>query len=286
MNQEVINTLEYRAREIADKFLKHLPGSTWNGFAWDEVFHIGHPAKDKIIFRRLGNRNGTAIIFSDIAPHKIIDKTVGEPLLLGDNIIDVQSSVVRNESHSVSLDRSYELDIDESSNAKEKVGVAVGLGIHQKLTAGGDVYGFKYEAEIKLDIETSYEKETGTSTNVGRTSKNSITVPPMTEATLITKRSTKKFEQTVDFTAEITHGVEIIGGGNHNYSWDTLSQLDRAMKGEASDDIDKGNDWRLMPFNEYHRSLIIDNSPVLEFSTTIEFEKSIAGDVVLTTTSI
>ena len=286
MDKRIIETLSHRAREIADKLAKHL-GGHWEGYSWEEDLNIEIPTEGQIRFERKKDSLHARVIFTDISPAKVIDKEMGEPVLLGTTIQDVQSSVIRNESEDIDVDRDYSVTIEETTTTTDEVGVTVGLELRQMFGYGGELSPVSGETEITASVETAFTKSWEAGTTAGRETSTSISVPPMTEATVTTQRSLKNFEQTSTFTAGIEHKVSIWSDDKYRYDWDSVAELRRTLKGESPSDIALGDHFRKNPASEGDiYSMTEPKNTIITFDKTVKFDKAVSGDVSVTSKEI
>ena len=141
MTPEVEAPLEKRARLIAWHFAKDLPApksANQNDFrhmgSVDDAWHkIEHPELGSVRF--WPNEHCYVQLF-DVAPKDVSREKLHKPQTTGTNKLDVSTSVIENASDAI-LEETYAYERSKTKTFNENLGVAVEVGITQKIAYGG-----------------------------------------------------------------------------------------------------------------------------------------------------
>ena len=278
MDKALVDVLRGVATNIGYYVIRNHVGKHWNsysGLSGDLYYYL--PETGAIVFRV--NNQGW-VKFSNFTPTKISKTVYHEPRLSGTVVGDLNSSKITNASENLTLERTYEFNQDETTSMSQEAGVEVGIAIRQLIGYGGAVLPISGETEITASINAHYNKTWGTESSTGRTISNTIEVPPRTEATVTTQKSTSDFKQKAEYWCDLDFDIEI--GSTYYYKIKGLDAL-RVSLGEFS------------PLNDKFGQLFTDDKalsadlikyvckpPTIYLTEELEFSNASTGNVKIT----
>ncbi len=236
MDKAVLNLLERRAVVIQNWIAngKHTNNSgTDFGNETQRWSEVAKPA-DCVIHFKWGDN--ARIEFNQIQPDKAERTVLRDPHLLNKKKIDSSTTVIDNQSPAV-IDRTYEFTTNETKTFNQDVGVAVSVGLQQKIAYGGAASPVSGETSFSLDVNTSYNKSEGGSTSVERDSSISVEVPPYTKMFITQESSVANYEQEIEVHGSIEHSIYVWSHGDCAFRFKSWGDFMDMLKGHANDDV-------------------------------------------------
>ena len=281
MNKKLIKDLQLVAWQIGWFIGKHRMGTGWDNMIGDGgAFWWSIPKEGTLRF--VSNTNDKSWVeFRNIRPSKISKAKYHPPVLTNTVIGDLNSSVIKNGSENISIERSYTFSEDETTSVSEDAGVEVGISLRQQIGYGGAVAPVTGETEISASINAHYNKMWGTETSKGREIQNTIEVPPRTEATISVQKSTSDFEQKTEYWCELDYEIVIWTTAEFEVIANSRAHLAQLVKGLGEDGHHLTRKYRDNPESEWVIKKMV--APVnAHIEQTVKFSNASTGDVTVT----
>ena len=140
MNPKLIDMFHKRAKGIGAHIGKHLPAhyyeNDWRSYNGEDL-EWEYPEEGMLRFRRTGkDRENAYIEFSNITPTTAKDAVFDDPKTLKTENRDSQNTVIKNESHDITVERTYSFNDEEAITSQTDISVAAGLTVEQKVGYG------------------------------------------------------------------------------------------------------------------------------------------------------
>lgn len=285
MDKKVIEGLKKRAQRIAHIWKHHLSGynagkgNYFNDFKRSNLENPTHtiPTSGTIRF----NFNDSAWIeFTGIQPKNVTKQKLHEPVVLGSEKLDVSTSVIENASN-CDVEECYTYSKEESKTVVQDVGVEVSVGISQTIGYEGAVVSG--ETEFSLDVSSSYSKGWENSETKSQESTRTITVPPMTKATVTQQLFKGSYSQKAEYWADLEHGITLTSDKDFQHKWSSFSQFIDTIKGNSPNDVSMGDVFRKFPWGKPE----ITAKPInVHYTTNVTFDQATTGDLKITSNEI
>ena len=280
MNPKLIEMFHKRAKAIGIHIGKHLPArhyendwATYKGenLTWE------YPEEGMLRFRR----NEHAFIeFSNITPTTAKDAIFEEPTTLKTENRDSQYTVIKNEAHDVTVERTYSFNDEEAVTAQTDISVAAGLTVEQKVGYGvpGVITG---ETSVGVSLTTTWQQSNSKTTTVGRNTTTTVEVKPRHEATVFTRRNVSDLRQKCKFRCDFEAEIRLFSHGDYDHRWKSFSDLDRVLKGRAPDNLPLAVQCRKSPMEQKYIDEIMVRSFNEWFEFDIDYSAAVDGQVIV-----
>jgi len=148
--------------------------------------------------------------FSNVIPSKILAIEVDAPIILREDVEDIQLKTWNN---SGSTPENYTHRYLEEETTTESLDIASEIGMAIKAKVGGSYAGFSAELESQLSAKLGITHKSQTEIHHSDEETLSIVVPPYKSVSLTQKHSVTDFKQKVATTCEIDANVRIKDNG-------------------------------------------------------------------------
>ena len=280
MDSRLREMFHQRARAIGAHIGKHLPArhyaNDWGDYKGEDL-QWEYPEEGMLRFRR----NEHAFIeFSNITPTTAKDAIFEEPRTLKTENKDSQNTVIKNESHDITVERTYTFSEEEAVTAQTDISIAAGLTVEQKVGYGvpGVITG---ETSVGISLNTTWQQSNSKTNTVGRNTTTTVEVKPRREATVFTRRNVSDLRQKCKFRCDFEAEIRLFSHGDYDHTWKSFSDLDRVLKGKAPDNIPLAVATRKSPMAQKYIDEIMVRSFNEWFEFDIDYSAAVDGQVIV-----